>query len=163
MPSFDIASKVDVQTLDNALNTARKEIVTRYDFRNSKTEIEVDKKALTINVLTEDSMRLTAVQDVISARMAKQGLDVKALDFGKEEYASGNMVRKEIKVRQGVDKEVAKKIVKIIKDSNLKVQAAIMDDIVRVTGKKLDDLQAVIATLRRSEIEIPLQFINMKA
>jgi len=163
MPSFDIASKVDVQALDNALNTAKKEILTRYDFKNSKTEIEVDKKILTINILTEDSMRLSNIQDIISVRMAKQGLDTKALDFGKEEYASGNMVRKEIKVRQGVDKEIGKKIVKLIKDSNIKVQPAIMDDIIRVTGKKLDDLQAVIAMLRRADLEIPLQFINMKA
>ena len=163
MPSFDIASKVDVQTLDNALNTAKKEILTRYDFKNSKTEIEVDKKALTINILTEDSMRLSNIQDIISIRMAKQGLDTKALDFGKEEYASGNMIKKEIKVRQGVDKEVGKKIVKLIKDSNIKVQPSIMDDIIRVTGKKLDDLQAVIAMLRRADVEIPLQFINMKA
>lgn len=163
MPSFDIASKVDVQTLDNALNTAKKEILTRYDFKNSKTEIDVDKKALTINILTEDSMRLSNIEDIIAIRMAKQGLDTKALDFGKEEYASGNMIKKEIKVRQGVDKEVGKKIVKLIKDSNIKVQPSIMDDIIRVTGKKLDDLQAVIAMLRRADLEIPLQFINMKA
>jgi uncharacterized protein YajQ (UPF0234 family) len=95
--------------------------------------------------------------------MAKQGLDAKALDMGEEQYASGNMVRKDIKVREGIDKEVAKKIVKIIKDANLKVQAAIMDDQVRVTGKKIDDLQTAIAHLRSADIGLPLQFVNMKS
>ena|SRR2546428_7851902 len=163
MPSFDIVSKVDGQTLDNAINNAKKEIINRYDFHDSKTEIELDKKTNTINILTENDMRLKAIQDVIISRMVKQHLDANCLDFGKDEYASGNMVRKEIKVKEGIDKEVAKKIVKRIKDSGEKVQASIMDEQVRVQGKKIDDLQAIIALLRGEDFEQPLQFINMRS
>jgi uncharacterized protein YajQ (UPF0234 family) len=162
MPSFDIVSKVDAQTLDNVINVARKEIVNRFDFRDSKTEVELNKKDYLIEITTENEMRITAVEDAIRHRMVKQGLSPMALDFGKSHYASGNMVKKEIKVKQGVDKEAGKKIIKSIKDLKLKVEAQMMDDQVRVSGKKIDELQAVIAHLRRSELEIPLQFINMK-
>jgi uncharacterized protein YajQ (UPF0234 family) len=163
MPSFDIVNKVDAQTLDNAINTAKKEILNRFDFRDSKSTIDLDKKTSVIHIVTENDMRIKAIQDAIITRMAKQGLDAKALDLGEEQYASGNMVKKDIKVREGIDKEIAKKIVKLIKDANLKVQPAIMDDQVRVTGKKIDDLQAVIATLRGADLGVPLQFVNMKS
>ncbi len=163
MASFDIVSKMDGQTLDDAINTAKKEILNRYDFQSSKSEIELDKKTNTIHILTENDMRMKAIQDSIITRMVKHKLDPMSLDMGEAEYASGNMVRKDIQVRQGVDKETAKKIVKIIKDSGLKVQAAIMDDQIRVTAKKIDDLQAVIAKLRTSDIGLPLQYVNMKS
>lgn len=163
MPSFDIVSKVDGQTLDNAINNAKKEIVNRYDFHDSKTEIDLDKKTNIVKVLTENDMRMKAIQDVIISRMVKQHLDANCLDFGDEHYASGNMIRKDIKVREGIDKELAKKIVKAIKDSGLKVQASIMDDQVRVQGKKIDDLQAVISLMRGENFEQPLQYINMRA
>jgi len=162
MASFDIVSKIDGQTLDNAINNAKKEILNRYDFNDSKSTIELDKKANEITVVTENEMRLKAIEDSIITRMTKQQLDTKSLDFGKEQYASGNMIRKEIKIREGIDKEAAKKIVKAIKDSGLKVQASIMDDQVRVQGKKLDDLQAVIALCRKQDFELPLQYINMR-
>jgi cyclic-di-GMP-binding protein len=162
MPSFDIVNKVDAQTLDDAINVAKKEILNRYDFRDSKGTIDLDKKNNVINIVTENSMRVKAIIDAIITRMAKQGMDTKCIDLTQEEYASGMMIKKEVKVRQGIDKEQAKKIVKIIKDLNLKVQASIMDDQVRVTGKKIDDLQAVIAGLRRTNLEVPLQFVNMK-
>ncbi len=163
MPSFDIVNKVDAQTLDNAINTAKKDILNRYDFRDSKSTIDLDKKTSVIHIVTENDMRIKAIQDAIITRMAKQGLDAKALDMGEEQYASGNMVKKDIKVREGIDKEIAKKIVKLIKDANLKVQPAIMDDQVRVTGKKIDDLQSVIALLRGADLGVPLQFVNMKS
>lgn len=162
MPSFDIVNKIDQQLLDNAINTARKEIQTRYDFRDSKSTIDFDKKALSIQILTENEMRIEAMQDVIRSRMIKQKLDPLCLDFGKERYASGNMMRKDIKIKDGIDKETAKKIVKKIKDSRLKVEAQIMDEQVRVSGKKIDDLQQVIALVRTADFEIPLQFVNMK-
>jgi cyclic-di-GMP-binding protein len=162
MPSFDIVSKVDLQTLDNAINTAKKEIINRYDFRGSKTEIELDKKNYVVHLLTEDDMKVKAVQDIIMQRAAKQGIDPQSMDFGKEHYASGNMVKKDIKVKQGIDKEIGKKIVKLIKDTKLKVEPSIMDDQVRVSAKKIDDLQAVMAMLRKSEVGIPLQFVNIK-
>jgi len=163
MPSFDIVSKVDLQTLDNAINVAAKEITTRYDFRDSKTEIDLDKKSLTVHVLTENDMRMTAVEDVVRSRLIKQKIDPNCMDFGKKEYASGSMVRKDILIRQGIDKDTSRKIAKIIKDSGLKVQAQIMDDQLRVTGKKIDDLQQSMAILRTADVGIPLQFQNMKS
>ena len=162
MPSFDIVNKIDHQLLDNAINTARKEIITRYDFRDSKSTIELDKKTLNIHILSESEMKIEAIEDVIRSRMIKQKLDPMCLDFGKERYASGNMMKKDIRIKEGIDKETAKKIVKKIKDSRLKVEAQIMDEQVRVTGKKIDDLQAAIALVRNSDFEVPLQFVNMK-
>lgn len=162
MPSFDIVSKIDGQTLDNAINVAKKEILNRYDFNDSKSSVELDKKTNVITVVTENDMRLKAIEDSIISRMMKQNLDPKALDFGDQQSASGNMIRKEIKIKEGLDKEAAKKVVKKIKDSGLKVQAAIMDDQVRVTAKKIDDLQAVISLCRGEDFGQPLQYINMR-
>jgi cyclic-di-GMP-binding protein len=163
MASFDIVSKVDPQTLDNAINTVKKEVGTRYDFRDSKGSIELDKKNNLLHVTTENDMRLATIEDIIISRSVKQGIEGSAFDFSKESYQSGPMLKKDIPVRSGIDKETSKKIVKLIKDSGLKVQASIMDDQVRVTGKKIDDLQAVISVLRRSDLSLPLQFVNMKA
>lgn len=163
MPSFDIVSKIDAQTFDNAINNAKKEILNRYDFNDSKSTVDHDKKTNQITVVTENDMRLKAIEDSIISRMVKQSLDPKALDFGKEQYASGNMIRKEISIKEGIDKEVAKKIVKKIKDSGLKVQPSIMDDQVRVQAKKIDDLQAVISLCRGEDFGQPLQYINMRS
>jgi cyclic-di-GMP-binding protein len=162
MPSFDIVSKIDGQTLDNAINNAKKEILNRYDFHGSASTIDLDKKTNEITIVTENDMRLKAIEDSIISRMIKQHLDPQSLDTGKEQYASGNMIRKEIKVREGIDKETAKKIVKKIKDSGIKVQASIMEDQLRVQGKKIDDLQAVIALCRKEDFGQPLQYINMR-
>lgn len=162
MPSFDIISKVDLQKFDNAMNAAVKEISTRYDFNQSKTKVEFDKKEMTVSVVTENDMRMKAVEGILIGRFIKQGIDAQVLDFGKEMYASGNMVKKDIKVRQGIDKETAKKVVKIIKDSGKKVQPATMDEQVRVTGKKLDDLQEIMSILEKSDVGIPLQFDNYR-
>lgn len=162
MPSFDIVSKVDAQTLDNVINTAKKEILNRYDFNDSKSTIELDKKTNLVTIVTENDMRLKAIQDSIISRMVKQGLDPQSMDMGKEQNASGNMIRKEIKIMEGIDKEAAKKIVKKIKDSGLKVQASIMDEQVRVQAKKIDDLQAVITLCRSEDFGQPLQYINMR-
>ncbi len=163
MASFDIVSKVDPQTLDNAINTVKKEIGTRYDFRDSKGSIEFDKKANTIHVTTENDMRLQTIEDIMIQRSVKQGIDGAAFDFSKEGFQSGTMYKKDIPLRSGIDKETSKKIVKLIKDAGLKVQASIMDDQVRVTGKKIDDLQEVIGLLRKSNLDLPLQFVNMKS
>ena len=162
MPSFDIVSKIDHQKLDNAINVAVKEITNRYDFHGTKTTLELDKKALSIEIVTEDEMRLKAIQEIIISRMMKQGLDPASLDYGKEHYASGNMIRKDVKVKEGIDKETAKKLVKTIKESSIKVQVSIMDEQVRVTGKKLDDLQQVIAIVRSQNVGLPLQYINFR-
>jgi len=162
MPSFDITSKADVQTMDNAFNVAKKEILNRFDFRDSKSEVELNKKDMIINITTEHDMRLRAIIDAIHSRMIKQGLDPRCLDESKEYYASGMFIKKEIKVRQGIDRETSKKIIKDIKDSKLKVTAQVMDDIIRVTGKSINDLQSVIALCRKGDYEVPLQFVNMK-
>ena len=162
MPSFDIASKIDTQLLDNAIKVAKKDILNRWDFKDSKSTIELNKKDLLIHVSTENDMRLEAIIDAIHSRMIKQGLDPRGLDESKEHYPSGALIKKEIKVRQGIEKEASKKIMKDIKDSKLKVTAQIMDDIIRDSAKKIDDLQAVIALCRKGNYEIPLQFINMK-
>lgn len=162
MASFDIVSKTDPQNLDNAINVAKKEILNRFDFRDSKSTIELDKKQSAIQIVTENDMRMEAIIDTIRMRMVKQRLDPQCLDTGKEHYASGNMIRKDIKVKEGIDKDSARKILKDIKDSKLKVQAQMMDDQIRVTGKKIDDLQTVIALVRRGQYGLPLQFINMK-
>ncbi|MFN8154481.1 MAG: YajQ family cyclic di-GMP-binding protein [Bacteroidia bacterium] len=163
MPSFDIVNEIDLQKLDNAINVAIKEITSRYDFHGSKTELTLDKKTMVITFVTENDMRIKAIQDILISRMMKQGLDAKALDFGKEHYASGNMIRKEVSVKKGIDKETAKKIVKFIKDSGLKVQPSIMDDQLRITGKKIDDLQEVIAKVKGMNVELPLQYTNFRS
>jgi uncharacterized protein YajQ (UPF0234 family) len=162
MASFDIVSKTDLQKLDNAINTAVKEILNRFDFNGSKTTVELDKKTMMIHIVTENDMRLKAIEGIIIGRMVKQQLSSSCLDFGKEMYASGNMVKKDITVKQGIDKDTAKKIVKIIKESGKKVQASIMDEQVRVTGKKIDDLQEIISLMEGHSIGTPLQYENYR-
>jgi hypothetical protein len=162
MPSFDIASKTDIQTLDNSINVARKEILGRFDFKGSNSIIDLDKKNVSLTITTEDEMRLNSIIDAIRSRMIKQKLDPRCMDISKEHYSSGMLIKKEIKIREGIDKENSKIIIKVIKDSKLKVTPQVMDDIIRVTAKKIDDLQGVIAALRTADLEIPLQFINMK-
>ncbi|HTO16308.1 MAG TPA: YajQ family cyclic di-GMP-binding protein [Edaphocola sp.] len=162
MATFDITNKVDLQTLDNAMNIALKEINTRYDFKGIHCEINLDKKNYVIKIEIESEMQLRQAEDIIVTKAMRQGLDAKSFDLSKEATAAGKYLRKEIKVRNGIEQSDAKKIVKAIKDSGLKVQAAIMDDIIRVTGKKIDDLQAVIALCNTSNFDLPLQYVNMK-
>lgn len=162
MPSFDILSKVDHQTLDNAINTTKRELETRYDLRGSNSHVELDKKALLIKLSTEDHLKLDALMDILLERSTKQKLDVRSFDLSEQPQPSGKLLYRTIKVKQGIDRETAKKIVKFIKGTGLKVQPQIMDDTVRVTGKKIDDLQAVMARLREEEFDVPLQFDNMK-
>ncbi len=163
MPSFDIASKVDLQTLDNAINTVKKEISSRFDFKDSPVQIELNKKDYVVNLEVESEMKMKQVIDVMISRAMKQGIDAGAFDFDKDAYPSGKVLKKEVPVTNGLKQDDAKKIVKLIKDSGLKVQAQIMDDIVRVTGKKIDDLQAVIAACKGANLKLPLQFVNMKS
>lgn len=163
MPSFDIASKVDLQTLDNTINVVKKEIENRYDFKGTNTSIELDKKNMSMKVETSSDMQLKQVEDIIITKAMRQGLEANAFDFSKEAEPSGKYLYKTITVKNGIDREAAKDIVKLIKDSKLKVQAAIMDDIIRVTAKKIDDLQEVISLCRSANLDMPLQFVNMKS
>jgi uncharacterized protein YajQ (UPF0234 family) len=163
MPSFDIASKVDLQTLDNAINTVKKEISTRFDFKNSPVEINLNKKDFIVTLEVESEMKMKQVIDVLISRSMKQGVEASAFDFSKDAHQSGKLLKKEVPVTNGLKQEDAKKIVKIIKDSGLKVQVQIMDDIVRVTAKKIDELQAAITACKQANLPFPLQFTNMKS
>jgi uncharacterized protein YajQ (UPF0234 family) len=163
MPSFDIASKVDLQTLDNAVNIAKKEIDNRYDFKGTHVTFELNKKEMTIAIEVESDMKMKQLEDVLLTKAIRQGIEANSFDLSKEPNASGKYIRKTISIKNGIDKENAKKIVKLIKDSGLKVQAAILDDIIRVTAKKIDDLQSVIQLCRSSNLDLPLQFVNMKS
>ena len=162
MPSFDIVSKVDAQILDNAVNVTKKEIENRFDFKGSHVVIDLDKKEFLIKVETDSEMQMKQLTDVLLSRSMKQGIAPEAFDFSKEVKQSGKVVKKDVPVRNGLKQDDAKKVVKLIKDSGLKVQVQIMDDLVRVTGKKIDDLQDVIQLCKNGNLEIPLQYINMR-
>lgn len=163
MPSFDISSKVDLQTLDNAINIAKKEVDTRYDFKGSHVVLELNKKDMVVKLETESDMQMSQLGDILMTKAMRQGIESNSFDFSKELSASGKYMRKDVPVKNGIDREMAKKIVKIIKDSGAKVQPAIMDDVIRVTGKKLDDLQEVMQLCKSAALDIPLQFVNMKS
>ena len=163
MPSFDMVSKVDLQTLDNAINTVKKEITNRFDFKGSHVVIDLNKKDFKVNLEADSEMKLTQIIDVLISRSMKQGLAAEVYDLSKEPYPSGKVTKKEVPVRNGIKQEDAKKIVKNIKDGSFKVQAAIMDDIVRVTAKKIDDLQEVIHASKGWNLGIALQYVNMKS
>jgi len=163
MPSFDIVSKVDPQVLDNSVNVTKKEVTNRFDFKDSPVKIELNKKDSKIDLEAESDMKIKQIIDVLISRSMKQGLDPLAFDISKEPYPSGKVTRMEVPVRNGLKQEDSKKVVKVIKDSGLKVQAAIMDDMVRVTAKKIDDLQAVIKLCGEANLGIALQYINMRS
>ena len=160
--SFDIVSEVNLQEVDNAINQARKEIGQRYDFKGSKSSIDLDLKEKKITVFSDDGFKLKAVVDVLQNKMIKRGIPLKALEYGTAEPASGGTVRQQIVLRVGIDKENAKVLVKLIKESKLKVQAQIMEDQVRVTGKVKDDLQFVITLVRNAELKFAVQFTNYR-
>lgn len=163
MPSFDIVSKVDAQALDNAVNVVTKEITNRFDFKGSHVVINLDKKEFKLNLETDDDMKMRQLIDVLINRAHKQGISPEAFDASKEGAQSGKTWKKVVQVRNGLKQEDAKKIVKLIKDSGLKVQASINDDLVRVTAKKIDDLQTVIQAAKTWDMGIPLQFENMRS
>ncbi|MEX0602836.1 MAG: YajQ family cyclic di-GMP-binding protein [Bacteroidota bacterium] len=160
--SFDIVSQVDLQEVDNALNQARKEIGQRYDFKDSKTTIEFSVKEKLLTVVSDNDYRLTSTIDILQSKLIKRGVSIKALEYGKVEPASGGTVRQVITLRVGIDKENAKAVVKHIKDTKLKVQAQIMDDQVRVSGKDKDELQTAMKLLREADYPFPMQFVNYR-
>jgi len=161
MPSFDIVFKIDLQEIDNAVNQARKEINQRFDFKGTHNEIELETDSITI--LAADDYKLTAVVDILRGKLARRSVSPSCLDFGKKEPASHGAVRQKISLIQGIDKECGKEIVKAIKDSKLKLQAQIMEDQVRVSGKKIDDLQEIIQLLKSKDFGIDLQYVNMRS
>lgn len=160
--SFDIVSELDMQEMDNAVNQTMKEVLGRYDFKGSKTEIDFNKKDKKLTVHTEDEFKMKAVVDILQSKMIKRGISVKAIKAGTLEVASMGTARQVFTLISGLDKENAKTITKLIKDTGLKVQAQIMDDLVRVTAKSRDDLQEVIQVLKGKELEFPIQFTNYR-
>ena len=160
MPSFDVVSEVNWQEVDNGVNQAQKEILGRYDFKGSKSEILWDKK--TITLLGDDEYKMNAMKDILQTKLHRRGLDIKSLKFADPEAAGGSMSRQKVEIIQGIEKETAKDIVKFIKDSKLKVQAQIMDDKIRVSSKSRDELQSTMAAIRGHGFSVPLQFNNMR-
>ncbi|MFZ5649762.1 MAG: YajQ family cyclic di-GMP-binding protein [Bacillota bacterium] len=158
--SFDIVSRVDLQEIDNALNQVMKEIKNRFDFKGSKSSVEYADGKIVIH--SDDDFKLKSVVDIMESKMVKRGINLKALRYGKVEKAAGDTVRQKIDIVQGVDKDLAKDIIKLAKDTKLKVQASFQNDQVRVSGKNRDDLQQVIRVIKERDWEIPLQFINMR-
>jgi uncharacterized protein YajQ (UPF0234 family) len=159
MPSFDVVSEVDLHELSNAVDQANREVDTRFDFKGSNARFEHAGAELTLSA--ENDFQLQQMMDILRLKMVKRGVDIESLEAGEPE-TSNMRARQKVTVRQGLDKETAKKIVKLIKDAKLKVQAAIQGEQVRVTGKKRDDLQQVIALLREQKLGLPLQFSNFR-
>ncbi len=162
MPSFDIVSEVNQVEVKNAVDQCNKEVSTRFDFKGSDARVEINDKEKTLTVFGDDDFKLGQVRDVLTGRLAKRGLDVRCLDIGKGEAIGGNKMKQVIKVREGVDQDLGKKITKLIKDSKMKVQGSIQGDVVRVSGAKKDLLQDAIALVRKSITDFPLQFKNFR-
>lgn len=159
MPSFDVVSEVDLQEVSNAVDQSNREISTRYDFKGSCARIEHNKEAL--NAQADSDFQLRQVKDILHMKLAKRGIDLQALQAGKIEE-NNRQVRQTLTVQQGISQDVARKIVKQIKDAKMKVQASIQGDKVRITGKKRDDLQAAIALLKEASLDLPLQYVNFR-
>ena len=158
--SFDIVCKVDMQEVTNAVDQARREVDTRYDLKGSKNEIKLEKTELLIT--SADEMKLKAVVDILQSKLHKRGVPLKALTYGDVEAAAGSTFKQKIGLQQGIPIDKAREIVRLVKDTKLKVQAAIQEDQVRVSGKNRDDLQKVIALLRDRDLGVALQFTNYR-
>ena len=161
-PSFDVVSEVDMQEVNNAINQTTKEITQRFDFKGTKSVVEVE-NGNSIKIVTEDDTRMRNIVDILQSKFIKRGVSIKNLEYGKVESAAGGMVRQSIRIKQGIEADVAKKITKDIKESKLKLQTQLQDDQVRVSGKKIDDLQAVIALLKSKDYGVELQFSNFRS
>ena len=163
MPSsFDIVSEVNLQEVDNAVNQASKEIGQRYDFKGSKSSVHLNEKEKTITLISDDDYKLRSVIDILQEKLIKRRVPVKALAYGQVEPAAGGTVRQMVRLRVGIDKDDARLLVKLIKETKRKVQAQIMDDQVRVSGKSKDDLQAVMMMLRNADLSFAIQFTNYR-
>ena len=163
MPSFDVVSSYDMQEVDNAVNMVIRDIVNRYDFRGSRTSVTLDKSEKKITIEADNTMQLAAVVDMLKTRSISRKVSLKVFKFHDEESAAGTSIRQKITLREGIDRDRAKTINKMIKDKRLKVQSQIQGEQLRVTGKKIDDLQSVITMLKEANLDIQLQFVNMKS
>ncbi len=163
MPSFDIVNELNLMEVENAVNQTQKEIGTRFDFKGGKSDLELDKVGKKLKIVADDDFKLRSIHQILEGKLVKRGVDLRILKYEKEVQASGNVIRQEVTLRSGIEKEDAKEITKAIKDSKLKVQAQIQDEQVRVTAKSIDDLQATMAMLRGKEMKTPIQFVNMRS
>jgi cyclic-di-GMP-binding protein len=163
MPSLDVVNSVDLQSLDNAVNNTKREVATRFDFRNIKTEIEFNRKDKVIHVVSGDEWKVKTVKDLLVGQCVRQKVDPKSLETGPIDVATTTLARVDIKIKEGIDKETAQKIVKYIKGLKIKLQPAILDDKLRITGKQIDDLQEIMRLLRDQDWGVPLQFVNLKS
>ncbi len=162
MPSFDIVSEVNQVEVRNAVDQCNKEVSTRFDFKGSDARVEINDKEKTLTVYADDDFKLGQVRDVLTGKLAKRGVDIRCLEVGTAESIGGDKKKQVVKVREGVEQELAKKIVKLIKDSKMKVQGSIQGTTVRVSGAKKDLLQDAIALVRKSVTDFPLQFKNFR-
>ncbi len=160
MPSFDVVSEVDEHEVANAIDQANREISTRFDFKGS--DARVDSSDMTLTLFADDEFKVGQVRDILENKLVRRKVDVGCLDYSEVESAAGDTARQSVAVRQGIDQERARKLVKLIKDMKMKVQTAIQGDKLRVTGKKRDDLQAVIAMLKDKDLGLPLQYVNFR-
>jgi cyclic-di-GMP-binding protein len=158
--SFDVVSKTDMQEVANAIQQAQKELAQRFDFKGSKSSIELTAEEIVL--VSDDEVKLRSVKDIVETKLVKRGVSLKAVDYGKVEPAAGSTVRQHAKIVQGIESEKAKAIVKHLKDAKLKIQASIQSDQVRVTGRSKDDLQKAIAVVKGKDFGIPLQFTNYR-
>lgn len=163
MPSLDIVSRINFAELDNAINNTKKAIATRFDFRNSPCEFSIDKKEKKMHIQAEDDGKQEAVREMFITAAVKRGLNMKSFEWGECEPGPSGNSKRDVKLRDGLDSDLARKIVKIVKDSKIKVQASIQGEEVRLTGKQIDDLRACMALLNGSDLELPLQYVNMKS
>lgn len=162
MPSFDIVSTFDMQEVDNAVNTVKRDISTRYDLKGTQAKIDLNKTYKSITIVADNEMHLTAIRDMLENRSVSRKISLKTFDYQDEENAAGMTMRQIVKLREGISKENATKINKMIKSLKIKVQSQIQGKQLRVTGKKIDDLQSVIFSLNEADLEIPLNYLNMK-
>jgi len=160
MPSFDVVCETDMQEMDNAVNQTHKEITTRYDFKGSKANITLSDEGITI--IGDDDYKLNTVTEILRAKLVRRNLDSKCLEYGEVEDASGSVKRQMLSIKQGISQELAKTVIKAIKQEKMKVQAVIQGDQIRISGKKRDDLQAVMALIKGMDTDRPVKFVNFR-
>ncbi len=160
MPTFDIVSKTDLAEVANAIQNVMREIGQRFDFKGSKSRVDLTDNVLTL--MADDELKLKQMHELLQGHLQRRGVDIACLDYGEAERASGNMVRQLVSIREGLDREMASKITKAIKSSKMKVQAAVQGDEVRISGKKRDDLQSAMQLVKDLKMELPLQYVNFR-
>ena len=163
MPSFDVVSKFDMQEIDNAVNMVKRDIANRFDFKGSSSDIELNKNENSVKIKADNEYQIKAISDMLEKRAITRKVSIKTFDYGPIEKAAGMTIRQIVKLKQGIDKENSTKINKLIKSQKLKVQSQIQGEQLRVTGKKIDDLQKIIEIIKDQHMSLPLQFINMRS